>query len=337
MLPCNWRLHFAATLAALLVCTSSNAQRLLTNELAGASGSAIGPDGALYVTEGLAGKITRVDPWTGIKSDFGTNLPPGGALLEGAGGPVDVAFIDGIAYALVNLVDGCFGGPNAVGIYRMEAPDDFSLLADLGAWSASNPPVGFPYFLPCGVPYAIEPFRGGLLVTDGHHNRILWVSLEGDISVFQAFGNIVPTGLEVHGKTVYMAEAGPVPHESADGRIIAVDAKSHDVSAVAAGAPLLVDVEFGLGRTMYGLAQGEWCPPGENPPDCGKFEGAPAEPNSGSLVEVNADGTFSEVAGGLNLPTSMEFIGNSAYIVNLVGEIWVIDDVSEPPFGKKKH
>jgi hypothetical protein len=34
-----------------------------------------------------------------------------------------------------------------------------------------------------------------------------------------------------------------------------------------------------------------------------------------------------------NLRTSLEFIGNSAYIVNLLGEVWVIEDVSPPPFG----
>lgn len=326
-----------AAIAVLMLPAVADAQRLLTDGLAGTSGSTIGPDGALYVTEGLTGKVIRVDPWTGDKSDYGTNLPPGGELLAGAGGPVDVAFIDGVAYVLVNLVNGCFGGPDAVGVYRMEAPDSFSLLADLGSWSASNPPVGFPYFLPCGVPYSLESFRGGLLVTDGHHNRILSVSMAGDISEFETFGNIVPTGLEVHGKTVYMAEAGPIPHEPENGSIVAIDANSHAVSAVASGAPLLVDVELGLGQTLYGLAQGEWCPPGGTPPDCGKFEGDPAEPNGGSLVEVNADGSFMAVASGLNLPTSMEFIGNSAFIVNLLGEIWVVDDVSRPPFGKKKR
>lgn len=325
----------AGVLAALLAPATASAQWLLTDGIAGASGSAIGPDGALYVTEGLAGKITRVDPWTGEKSDFGTGLPLGGELLPGAGGPVDVAFIDGVAYVLVNLVNGCFGGPARVGIYEMEAPDDFSLLADLGAFSAANLPVGFPYFLECGVPYAMEPFRGGLLVTDGHHNRILWVSLEGGIHIFKSFGNIVPTGLEVLGRTVYMTQAGPVPHEPEDGHIIAINAQSGETWDVASGAPLLVDVEFGLGRNLYGLAQGEWCPPGQTPPTCGKMDGDPAEPNGGSLVEVNADGSFTEVASGLNLPTSVEFIGNSAYIVNLLGEIWVVDDVSQPPFGKK--
>ena len=31
------------------------------------------------------------------------------------------------------------------------------------------------------------------------------------------------------------------------------------------------------------------------------------------------------VAGGLDRPTSLEFIRNSAYVVTLTGEIWTID------------
>jgi hypothetical protein len=61
--------------------------------------------------------------------------------------------------------------------------------------------------------------------------------------------------------------------------------------------------------------------------------GAPAQPNTGALVEVNGDGTFTVITGGLDLPTSLEFIGNTAYVVTFTGEIWKIDGVSGPPYG----
>ena len=32
------------------------------------------------------------------------------------------------------------------------------------------------FFVPTGVQYALEPYRGGFLVTDGHHNRVLRVA-----------------------------------------------------------------------------------------------------------------------------------------------------------------
>ena len=43
---------------------------------------------------------------------------------------------------------------------------------------------------------------------------------------------------------------------------------------------------------------------------------------------VNENGTFRVVVDGLNQPTSLEFIGDSAYVVTLGGEIWRIDGVS---------
>jgi hypothetical protein len=157
----------------------------------------------------------------------------------------------------------------------------------------------------------IETYRGGFLVTDGHHNRVLWVTLDGEVTELIAFDNIVPTGLAVSGYLVYMAEAGPVPHESEDGE-------------VASGASLLVDVEFGRGRRLYALSQGE---------GSGGPAGSPALPNTGALVEVNGDGTFTVITDGLDRPTSLEFIGNTAYVVTLTGEIWKIDGVSGPPYG----
>ena len=65
----------------------------------------------------------------------------------------------------------------------------------------------------------------------------------------------------------------------------------------------------------------------------GDPDGSPAQPNTGALVEVNGDGTFTVIMDGLDRPTSLEFIGDTAYVVTLTGEIWKIDGVSAPPFG----
>jgi hypothetical protein len=183
-------------------------------------------------------------------------------------------------------------------------------------------------FLVTGLQYAMETFRGGFLVTDGHHNRVLHVTLDGQISEMMAFGDIVPTGLEVHGNTVYMAEAGPNPHLPEDGRIVAFGPESGTAKVVASGAPLLVDVAFGPGRTLYALAQGDF--------EEGQPGGSPAKPNTGSLVKVEPDGSFSTIMEGLDRPTSMEVIGNTAYVVSLSGEIWVIENLCGPPYGESK-
>jgi sugar lactone lactonase YvrE len=285
--------------------------------LEGGSGSTIGPDGALYVTESAAGRITRVDPRTGATTTYASGLPE---LIPavGFGGPVDLAFLGRTAYALVTLVGPDVGGSDVVGIYRVDGPDRFTVVADIGAFSIDNPPET-DFFVPTGVQYALQAHRGGLLVTDGHHNRVLRVSRDGQITVLRAFGNIVPTGLEVGGRTIYMAEAGPVPHLPEDGKVVAFRPRSSAVRDVAAGSRLLVDVEFGHRHRLYGLSQGVFPP--------GAPEGSPALPDTGALVKVNRDGAFTVVIDRLNQPTSLEFIKNTAYVVTLGGEIWKINGV----------
>lgn len=311
--------------AALAPLTSHHAGARTATRLVmgldGGSGSAIGPDGALYVPEPQAGRISRVDPKSGGVTTFASGLPP--SLFEdlGNGGVLDVAFIGKTAYALVVGVASDLGGSDVVGIYRIDGPTSFTVVADLGEYALRNPPPPpIDYFVPTGWPYAMEPYHGGFLVTDGHFNRVLKVSLDGDITNIIQFGNIVPTGLALWGSTVYMAEAGPIPHLPENGKVISFGAKSPAATVVASGARLLVDVEFGPGRSIYALAQGFFIP--------GHGEGTPAEPNTGSLVKVSPNGTFTVITEGLNQPTSLEFIGNDAYVVTLGGEIWKIDNVS---------
>ncbi|WP_309570793.1 ScyD/ScyE family protein [Deinococcus sp.] len=292
--------------------------------LKGAQGSSIGPGHALYVTEPSDGRIVRIDPDTGAVTTFASGLPA--AIPEiGVGGVMDVEFIGHTAYALVTLVGPDVGGHNAVGIYRIDSPTTSTLIADIGAFSLAHPPIP-AFFVPTGVQYALQRYEGGFLVTDGHHNRVLRVTLDGRVSELIAFDDIVPTGLAVAGRTVYVAEAGPIPHLPQNGKVVAFRPGSQTAINVAAGARLLVDVEFGRGRTLFALAQGFWA---------GKDgdEGTPAQPNTGSLVRAERDGTFTVVAGPLDRPTSMEIIGNTAYVVTLGGEVWTVDHIAGPPHG----
>lgn len=296
---------------------------LLVSGLQGASGSTIGPGRQLYVTEGASGRISRVDPKTGDLTTFASGLP---TSIVGIGGAIDVAFIGKTAYVLVTLVGFDVGGNDVVGIYRVDGPNSSTPIADIGAFASSQPP-STPFDIPTGVQYALEVFQGDFLVTDGHHNRVLRVTRDGEVSEFMTFGNIVPTGLDVRGNTVYMGEAGPAPHLPEDGRIVSFGPGSSAATEVAAGAQLNVDAEFGRGRTLFALSQGVWD---------GAFPGSPALQNTGALMEVNRDGTMTTVIDGLDQPTSLEVIGNAAYVVTLGGEIWRIDDISGPPFGASR-
>ena len=306
---------------------------ILTSGLEGSFGSTVGPGGALYVTESAAGRISRVDPVTGAVTTFATGLPPTIPAV-GIGGAVDVAFVGSKAYVLVTLVGPDVGGDDVVGIYRVDGPTSVTPIADIGTFAINNPPET-DFFVKSGVQYALEAYAGGFLVTDGHHNRVLQVTLDrhagvelGSVSELIAFDNIVPTGFALSGNEVFMAEAGPVPHLPENGKAVSFGLHSLNVATVASGARLLVDVEFGRGRTLFGLSQGLF--------EEGKDPGSPALPNTGALMRANADGTFSPIVERLNLPTSLEIIGNTAYVITLTGQIWKIDGIAGPPFGAAK-
>ncbi len=290
------------------------------------SGSTIGPDRALYVTDGPGGRVLRVDPKTGAVTTFASGLPS--AVPDvGIGGAIDVAFLGRTAYVLVTLVGPEFGQPDVVGgIYRIQRGGSATAIADVGAWSIAHPPAT-DFFVASGVQYALQEFRGELLVSDGHHNRVLRVTRGGDISQMIAFGNIVPTGLAARGNSIYMGQAGPIPHLPQDGTVVKFTPRSA-ATEVASGASLIVDVEFDAGRRLYALSHGIW-----DLPPTPENEGAPASPDTGRLLRVSRDGSFASVAEGLDRPTSLEFIRRTAFVVTLTGKVIRIDNAGRPPSG----
>lgn len=286
---------------------SHSAPVLLVSGLEHGAGSTVGPDGALYLTRPQSGEISRVDRRTGEVSTFASGLPE--RVGENPGGAIDVAFLGRTAYVLVTLVE-----PAVVGLYRVDRSGGVTPVADIGAWSTANPP-DTDFFVASGLQYALEPYRGGFLVTDGHHNRVLHVTTRGAVTEVLALGNVVPTGLETVGRTVLLALAGPVPHLPEDGRVVAFRPGWQGVREVASGGPLLVDVESGHGD-LYALAQGTFTP--------GSPEGSPAAPDTGQLLEVGRHGDLRAVAVGLDRPTSVEIVGRTAYVVTFDGEVWTV-------------
>ena len=138
---------------------------------------------------------------------------------------MDVAFLGRRAYVLVTLVGPEVGGGAVDGIYRVDGSGQVTVVADIGAWAVAHPPVP-AYFVPTGVHYALQSYRGGFLVADGHHNRLLRVTLDGEVAELAAFPNVVPTGIATAGRSVYLAQAGPVPHEPGDGKVVRVDPRA---------------------------------------------------------------------------------------------------------------
>lgn len=329
------RIRFAAIAAVLAIATllapsvasakpgaPNPTVSTVTTGIQGAFGSTVGPDGALYVTEMATGSVLRVDIETGATTVYATGLPTG----IGIGGPIDVVFHGNTAYVLVTLIGPFFGTADPSGVYRIDGPEEWTLIADLGAWAVDNPPdSSIDFFIPTGVHYSIDTFRGALLVTDAHHNKLLRVGRDGAISEIAAFPNIVPTGLETHGNDILIAMSGPVPHVPEDGYIVSLDANRGATETVAAGTRLLLDVERGRGGALFGLGQGFHAP--------GTPEGDPAQPNTGEFVVADGSGGFVKLVDELNLPTSLEIIGTTAYITGLGGDIVRIDGIAVPPYG----
>jgi hypothetical protein len=87
---------------------------------------------------------------------------------------------------------------------------------------------------------------------------------------------------------------------------------------------LIVDVEIGGDRTLYALSQGQWDE---------DAEGSPALPDTGRLVTADRHGRLVPVVDGagnelvLDRPTSLELIGNTAYVTSLTGTITQIDNL----------
>ena len=286
----------------------SHGARVLATGLGGTLGSTVGPDGAIYVTDGIAGTVTRVDPRSGHTRLFTSGLP---TRIAPVGGAMDIAFLGRTAYVLVSLVGPDVGGTSVDGIYRIDGPHSYTVVADIGAFALAHPPAT-DFFIPAGVQFAMLPYRNGFLVTDGHHNRVYRATTSGDVSEVETFGDIVPTGIESWGGQVYMTEAGPVPHLAENGRVDRLDVRAHTATEIARGAPLAIDTGY-AGHRVYALSQGHFPADGE--------AGAPADPDTGALMRVRRDGSMETVADGIDQPTSMQLIGHTAYVVTLNGEI----------------
>jgi hypothetical protein len=255
-------------------------------------------------------------------------LPPKAFQGEDIGGPTDVAFMDGTAYVITSLVSGklgedSFGDPQAKnGLFRIEPGGIPTLVADIGQWSRDNPPQP-AFVVDTGVFFSLASYQGGFLVTDAHHNRVLWVDKAGAIREVATFDNKVPVGLETTTGQFFVTQLGPIPHNPEDGKILTVRQEG-EPSAIASGASMLIDVEQGPGDTLYALSQGEWD---------GVGEGSRAKPDTGRLFVVGTDGKLTPVLDGggqalvLDRPTSVEFVGNTAYVVSVTGDVYRVDNL----------
>lgn len=314
---------------------------LLADGLAGLTGGAIGPDGAIYVVDagtggeniiqlpeefgggeanwGLTARIIRIDPEVGDVTTAASNLPSFESA-DGAFSAADVEFLGGQMYWLltgsVNEL-GIDEWPN--GVYRVTGGDDdeHDLVADISAFNDANP-VDFPDAAPGGNPFALQARGAGFIVSDGNFNRLLQVQTTGSISLLAQFDNVVPTGLEHSASgTLFNTWFSAFPHDPGDSKLVSVSVPGGNVSELAAGPAQLIDVEQAEDGTLYVLQFG----------DQQTDENAPPSP-TGRIYRVEDDGDLTALVDGFTMATSLHFSDDTAYVTTLLGEVWQIEDFS---------
>ena len=135
-----------------------------------------------------------------------------------------------------------------------------------------------------------------------------WSLATGAVTELIQLGNVVSTGLAIRLGTVWFAEVGAVINTPANGRVSSfrLDAATATANVVGSGRTMVIDVEFSADGVLYAVTQGG--SPGAVDP------GAPGLPDSARLLRVNSDGTFTVLVDTLDLPTSLDIDGDTAYL-----------------------
>ena len=177
-------------------------------------------------------------------------------------------------------------------------------------------PVDFPDAAPGGNPFAIEVRGSGFVVSDGNYNRLLSITTSGGITLLAEFDNVVPTGLATSASgPVLNTWFSPAPHNPEDSFVQQIGVPTGAITTRAGGYAQMIDVEFGPGGNTYVLQFG----------DQSFDENAPPPPGRLLLLQ---GGELLPVVEGLLLATSVSFVGDTAYVTSLTGEVWEIPGVS---------
>jgi hypothetical protein len=242
----------------------------------------------------------------GCPVDFAAGFPSYNFLpLNWADGVIDVAFLDGILYA---LVDG--GGEVALhpdepnGVYRILDDGSSELVADLSAWFRANPVAEPTHDIsPDGQPYAMIAGDGRLWITESNHEQLLTVTPDGtitrivDLSPEAVLDVTVPTGVVLAPDGgVYIGLLTELPFPDGAAKVIQVDADG-TITDVWTGLTAITDIGVGPDGSLYAseLATGNT--------DTEPFY----HPHTGNIVRQTGPDSSQEIATGLDYPVHLGF------------------------------
>ena len=305
-------------------------------------GLEFGPDGYLYVAEAgvggtnnssalcpelsgddpylgspTGGRISKVNPTTGERTDVSTSLPSAVSGMGDVLGVADVTFIGNTLYALLSG-GGCSHGVPSIpnGIVKVNSDGSISVVADLGSWQVTHPELNPPPDIePEGTWYSLSAVHGDLYALDPNHSGLVKVTTDGSITrvadITATQGHIVPTALAYKGN-FYVGNLNTFPIVDGSSNIYKIT-PSGETKIAETGFTTVLGLVFDNRDRMYVL---------ENTTGNNMFP----TPFTGTILRVNPNGTRDVVASGLPFPTGMT-LGPDG---NLYVSIW---GFGQPPGG----
>lgn len=309
-------------------------------------GMDLGPDGRLYVAEGGLGgsrsttsdqcqqvpapigpytggftsRVSAIDVTTGALTTIVENLPSNQTNAASGGfvsGVADVKFLHGKLYALIagaGCSHGLVGTFNSID--RIDRGGIAMPIVNLSQFIMNNPVVNPnpPDFEPDGTwysmvavgntLYAVEPNHGEVdVISPGRGCKDSRISRLVDVSATQ--GHIVPTALTFFDGQFLLGNLNTfVPGSQGNAKVFRLTMRGN-LTKISSGLTAVTGVVAHHGR-IYALEA-----------FTGFYAPAPPVANSGTVVRLEHNGTWTQIVTGLSFPTAMTFgANNTLYISN---------------------
>jgi len=216
-------------------------------------------------------------------------------------GPSSLSVVNGQVYVLDEGGGAAHGNPlTPDGIYLIDGGGSATVVADIGAWVASNP-VANPGDGDDanGDLFAMATDGSAFWVTETHFGQLLKVTLDGQVSRVADFSEsgTYPTGITFGPDgTLYVALLDDSSLGSGSASVASV-AEDGTVTEVWSGLSAVVAIAVNQGGTLFALEGGTTT----------GNEIAAIERNTGKVVRQTGEMTSSDVATGFDVPVGLAF------------------------------